>query len=46
MLLLKILVIWFAINVVILATSWYATTVIKPRFPEWWKRNIIDDLEA
>lgn len=43
MLLFKFLVLWLAIDVVILSTSWYAITVIRPRFPAWWERNIVAD---
>ena len=40
--LLKLIVIWFSIDVVIIATGWYAVNVIKPHFPNWWRRVIVD----
>ncbi len=40
--LLKFLIIWFSIDVVVIATGYYAANVIKPRFPDWWRRVIAD----
>jgi hypothetical protein len=44
--LLKFLLIWLSIDVVIIATGWYAVTVIKPYFPNWWRRAVVDDAPA
>lgn len=41
--LLKFLVIWTSIDVLVIATGWYARSVIKAQFPIWWKRAICDD---
>ena len=40
--LVKLVVIWMSIDILMLATSWYGVTVIKPRYPDWWKRVIVD----
>ena len=40
--LLKFTVIWLSIDILIFASSWYAVTVIKPRWPNWWKRVVVD----
>lgn len=39
-------VLWAAIDLFIIATGWYAVTVIKPKFPDWWKRTIVDVVPA
>lgn len=39
----KLAAIWLAVDLLIVATVWYLATVIKPRFPHWWKREVIDD---
>jgi hypothetical protein len=39
---LKFIVIWFSIDVVIIATAWYAVSVIKPHFPNWWRQIVVD----
>ena len=43
--LLKVVVIWLSIDILIIATGWYAATVIKPNFPNWWRRVVVDDDE-
>lgn len=40
---LKLLIIWVSTDVVAIATYWYATSVIKVQFPNWWERVICDD---
>jgi hypothetical protein len=42
--LLKLLVIWFSIDVVVIATGWYALKVIRRQFPNWWRQVIVDDM--
>jgi len=39
---LQLIVIWLSIDILIIATGWYAVTTIKPYFPNWWKRTIAD----
>jgi hypothetical protein len=39
---LKLLTIWLSIDVVVIATYWYASTVIMFQFPNWWKWIICD----
>ena len=41
--LLKFLIIWFSIDVVVIATGYYAANVIKPHFPDWWRAVIFSD---
>jgi hypothetical protein len=38
-----LLAIWISIDIVVIATYWYAATVIKVHFPNWWKQVICDD---
>lgn len=40
--LLEIITIWISLDIVLVATGWYAATTIKPIFPNWWKRVIAD----
>jgi hypothetical protein len=42
--LLNFLIIWVSIDIVVIATDWYAESVIRTQFPNWWKRVICDDL--
>lgn len=35
-------VIWFSASVVILATGWYVSTVLKQFCPGWWQRVVVD----
>jgi len=42
----KFAVFWAAIDLFMIATGWYAVTVIKPKFPDWWKRTIVDMVPA
>lgn len=39
--LLKIVVLWFSFDVILVATCWYAATVIRPYCPNWWERVIV-----
>jgi len=41
--LLKFVVLWLSIDVVIIATAWYAATLIKPQWPNWWRRVVVDE---
>ena len=41
--LLKLGAIWLCLDAIIIATGWYLVTVIRPRFPGWWRREIVDD---
>lgn len=40
--LLQLTIIWLSIDILVIATGWYAMTTIKPYFPDWWKRTIAD----
>ncbi len=39
---LQLIVIWLSLDILIIATGWYAVTTLKPYFPNWWKRTIAD----
>lgn len=41
--LLSFSVIWLSIDIIIFATGWYLVTTIKPRYPEWWRRVVVDE---
>jgi hypothetical protein len=40
--LLKIIIIWLCLDVVIIATGWFLTNTISSRYPDWWRRMIVD----
>lgn len=42
--LIKLFVIWFCFDVLIIATGWYGITVIKIHFPHWWRQVVADDV--
>lgn len=33
---------WLCLDVIIVVTIWIFTTIVKPRFPDWWRRIIAD----
>jgi hypothetical protein len=41
----QLIVVWLSIDVVIIATGWYAITTIKRYFPNWWERVIACEVE-
>ena len=41
-LLYKLGILWICLNVIIIATLWYFVAVIKPHYPDWWQRVIVD----
>jgi hypothetical protein len=43
-LMLKIIVNWLLLDILIWATIWYATTTIRPLCPNWWQKNICDEV--
>jgi len=42
-LVLSVSIILLSINILIISTAWYATAVIKPNFPNIWKRFVVDE---
>jgi len=40
--LINLLVIWLSFDIVVVATAWYASVTIAPRYPHWWRRVIVD----
>ena len=40
--LLDFVVVWLGMSILIIATGWYATVLIKPRYPIWWRRVVVD----
>ena len=45
-LVIQFLVIWVAIDIVIIASGWYLVNVVKPRYPGWWRRMVVDEEPA
>lgn len=43
---LEFIVIWLCIDLVVLATGWYAVTTLKRYFPDWWQRAIAYEVES
>jgi len=41
--LLKLLILWFSLDIIIIATIWYGVSTIKPLYPTWWQQVIVDD---
>ena len=41
--LLEFAVLWLSAGVFIVATSWYAATIIERRWPDWWRQHIVGD---
>ena len=39
----KLGLLWIGLDVVIIATVWYFVTVIKPNYPKWWQRVVVDE---
>lgn len=39
---LELIIIWLMLDVFIMAGVWVAINTIKPRYPEFWKRVIVD----
>ena len=40
--LVKIIIVWLCFDAVVITVGWYLVTVIKPRYPNWWRRVIAD----
>jgi hypothetical protein len=40
---LKFLIVWLSFDVVVIASALYLVRVIKPKFPNWWRRVVADD---
>lgn len=44
MLLLKIAILWLAVDIITLATAWYILRTLKPRVSSrWWRRVVADN---
>lgn len=39
-----VLIVWLSLDGLIIATGWFAVATIKPRWPEWWRRVVADEL--
>jgi len=39
----KFIIIWLSLDIVIIATGWYFVYTIRPVFPDWWRRVIVDE---
>ena len=42
-LIIQFLVMCLAIDIVIIASGWYLVNVVKPRYPGWWRRMVVDE---
>ena len=40
--LLQLIVLWFGSSILVIATGWYAATVIPVFWPNWWRQVVID----
>lgn len=40
---LDFIILWLSLDIIIVATGWYMVATIKPRYPNWWRRTIVDD---
>ncbi len=40
-----LLVIWIGVDVLVIATCWYLISTIKPYFPNWWKQNMVIEVD-
>lgn len=43
MLLFKIVVLWIAVDTVLIATGWFFATTVKSLWPSWWRRAVVDE---
>ncbi|MEM7028537.1 MAG: hypothetical protein AAF629_03005 [Chloroflexota bacterium] len=41
-LLIKIMIVWFALDIFFLATIWYMRSTLRPMFPQWWQSHVCD----
>ena len=39
----KLFILLLSVDIIIVATGWYATKTIKPLFPNWWKRVVVTE---
>jgi hypothetical protein len=44
--LLKLGLIWLSINILIIVIGWYLISILSRRFPEWWRRVMVDEIPA
>ena len=40
---LKFIIVWVSTDIVILVTWWYLKNAVRPSYPEWWRRVIVDE---
>jgi hypothetical protein len=43
---LKLMAVWLSVDILVVATSWYAVNTIKKYFPDWWEREIACEVDA
>ena len=41
--LLNFFIVWIGVDIIIFASVWYLVTTIRPRYPNWWKRVVVDN---
>jgi hypothetical protein len=40
--LLKLSVIWVSASIIVISTAWYLAVTIPQRWPDWWRRVVVD----
>ena len=38
----RLMVLWFGLSLVIVATAWYASVLIPQLCPSWWRKVVVD----
>jgi hypothetical protein len=42
----KGIIIWLSVDAVLIATIWYLSITLSQLWPDWWRRVIVDSIEA
>lgn len=40
------MIVWLSLDVLIIAAGWYAVAIIKPHWPDWWRRVVADEMQG
>jgi hypothetical protein len=41
--LLKIVIIWFSIDTLVISTAWYTATTLRQIKPDWWRQVVLEE---
>ena len=41
----RVLCVWFSLDILIIATSWFLTVTVPSYWPDWWKQVVVLDLD-